>query len=206
MQVIEFRASVVIGSGSLSFEIIRALVERLPVMITPRWVRSVAQPIAIEDVLAYLEAAADLDLDGNAVFEIGGADQVSYEQLMREYARQAGLRRLIVPVPLLTPRLSSLWLGLITPVYARVGRKLIESLPHETVVRDTTALRTFPIRPRGHREAIARALAHENREFAETRWSDALSVHRAESRAVRRRPVRQAARRLALDSRAGRAC
>ena len=175
VQVIEFRASVVIGSGSLSFEIIRALVERLPVMITPRWVRSVAQPIAIEDVLAYLMAAADLDLDGNAVFEIGGADQVSYEQLMREYARQAGLRRLIVPVPLLTPRLSSLWLGLITPVYARVGRKLIESLPHETVVQDTTALRTFPIRPRGHREAIARALAHENREFAETRWSDALS-------------------------------
>ena len=174
-QVIEFRASVVIGSGSLSFEIIRALVERLPVMITPRWVRSVAQPIAIEDVLAYLEAAADLDLDGNAVFEIGGADRASYEQLMREYARQAGLRRRIVPVPLLTPRLSSLWLGLITPVYARVGRKLIESLPHETVVRDTTALRTFPIRPRGHREAIARALVHENREFAETRWSDALS-------------------------------
>ena len=157
-QVIEFRASVVIGSGSLSFEIIRALVERLPVMITPRWVRSVAQPIAIEDVLAYLVAAADLDLDGNAVFEIGGADQASYEQLMREYARQAGLRRRIVPVPLLTPRLSSLWLGLITPVYARVGRKLIESLPHETVVRDATALEPS----RSGRAAIARP--------SHTRW------------------------------------
>ena len=175
VQVVELRASIVIGSGSLSFEIIRALVERLPVMITPRWVRSVAQPIAIEDVLAYLVASADIELDGNAVFEIGGADRVSYEQLMREYARQAGLRRLIVPVPLLTPRLSSLWLGLITPVYARVGRKLIESLPHETVVRETTALIVFPIRPRGHREAISRALAYENREFAETRWSDAVS-------------------------------
>ena len=175
VQVVEYRASVVIGSGSLSFEIIRALVERLPVMITPRWVRSVAQPIAIEDVLAYLVAALDVSFDGNAIFEIGGADQVSYEELMREYARQSGLRRLIVPVPLLTPRLSSLWLGLVTPVYARVGRKLIESLPHETVVRDTSALRTFPIRPRNHREAIARAIAHENLEFAETRWSDALS-------------------------------
>lgn len=175
VQVIEFRASVVIGSGSLSFEIIRALVERLPAMITPRWVRSVAQPIAIEDVLAYLVEAIDLELEGNAVFEIGGADQVSYEQLMREYARQAGLRRLIVPVPLLTPHLSSLWLGLITPVYARVGRNLIESLPHETVVLDAAALQAFQIRPRGHREAIARALAHENCEFAETRWSDALS-------------------------------
>jgi uncharacterized protein YbjT (DUF2867 family) len=175
LQVLEFRASVVIGSGSLSFEIIRALVERLPAMITPRWVRSVAQPIAIEDVLAYLVAAIDVELEGNAVFEIGGADQVSYEQLMREYAQQMGLRRLIVPVPLLTPRLSSLWLGLVTPVYARVGRKLIESLPHETVVHDTSALEVFSVRPRGHRDAIARALAHENREFSETRWSDALS-------------------------------
>ena len=175
VQVLEFRASIVIGSGSLSFEIMRALVERLPVMITPRWVRSVAQPIAVEDVLAYLVAALDVEVDGNAVFEIGGADRVSYEELMREYARQLGLRRLIVPVPLLTPRLSSLWLGLVTPVYARIGRKLIESLPHETIVRHDTALRAFSIRPRGFREAIARALENENREFAETRWSDAFS-------------------------------
>lgn len=174
-QVLEFRASIVIGSGSLSFEILRALVERLPVMITPRWVRSVAQPIAVEDVLAYLVAALDVEVDGNAVFEIGGADRVSYEDLMREYARQLDLRRLVVPVPFLTPRLSSMWLGLVTPVYARIGRKLIESLPHETIVRDDRALRTFPIRPRGYREAIARALENENREFAETRWSDAFS-------------------------------
>jgi uncharacterized protein YbjT (DUF2867 family) len=175
VQSIEFRASIVIGSGSLSFEIVRKLVERLPVMITPRWVRTVAQPIAIEDVLDYLVAALDLELEGSTVFEIGGADRVSYEELMREYARQIGVHRLIIPVPLLTARLSSLWLGLVTPVYARVGRKLIDSLPHETVVRDTRALQTFPIRPRGHREAIARALANEDREFAETRWSDAVS-------------------------------
>jgi hypothetical protein len=94
---------------------------------------------------------------------------------MREYARQLGIRRWIIPVPLLTARLSSLWLGLVTPVYARVGRKLIDSLPHETVVRSANADRAFAIRPRGYREAIARALANEDREFAETRWSDAVS-------------------------------
>ena len=175
VQTIEFRASIVIGSGSLSFEMLRKLVERLPVMLTPRWVRTRAQPIAIEDVLAYLVAALDVELDGSAVFEIGGADQVSYEELMREYARQIGVRRRIVPVPLLTARLSSLWLGLVTPVYARVGRRLIDSLPHETVVRSAAAERVFPISPRGYREAIARALANEDREFAETRWSDAVS-------------------------------
>ncbi len=178
VQTIEFRASIVIGSGSLSFEMLRRLVERLPVMVTPRWVRTRAQPIAIEDVLAYLVAALDVQLDGSAVFEIGGADQVSYEELMREYARQLGMRRRIIPVPFLTARLSSLWLGLVTPVYARVGRTLIDSLPHETVVRSDDARSAFAIRPRGYREAIARALAHEDREFAETRWSDAVSSAR----------------------------
>jgi uncharacterized protein YbjT (DUF2867 family) len=175
VQTIEFRASIVIGSGSMSFEMLRKLVERLPVMITPRWVRTAAQPIAIEDVLDYLVAALDVDLDGSAVFEIGGADRVSYEELMREYARQLGIRRWIIPVPFLTARLSSLWLGLVTPVYARVGRKLIDSLPHETVVRSDTAARAFPITPRGYREAIARALANEDREYAETRWSDSVA-------------------------------
>jgi len=94
---------------------------------------------------------------------------------MLEYARQRGLRRLMVPVPVLSPRLSSLWLGLVTPVYARVGRKLIGGITHETVVEDDLALRLFGIRPRGFREAIARALANEDREIAQTRWSDALS-------------------------------
>jgi hypothetical protein len=145
-------------------------------MITPRWVGTCAQPIAIEDVIAYLVVALDLEPVGHEVFEIGGADIATYGELMREYARQRGLRRLLVPVPLLTPRLSSLWLGLVTPVYARVGRKLIESLPNETVVRDRNALERFAIRPRGYREAIARALVNEDRELAETRWSDALSA------------------------------
>jgi uncharacterized protein YbjT (DUF2867 family) len=174
-QVLEFRSSVVIGSGSLSFELVRALVERVPVMITPRWVLVPTQPIAIEDLVAYLLAALDLPLTNSQIFEIGGTDQVGYRDIMREYARQRGLRRLMLPVPVLTPRLSSLWLGLVTPVYARIGRQLINSIRHPTVVRDTTALQTFPIRPMGIRQAIERALRNEDQEFAETRWSDALS-------------------------------
>jgi uncharacterized protein YbjT (DUF2867 family) len=173
---LEFRASIVIGSGSLSFEMIRALVERLPIMITPRWVRTRAQPIAIEDLIAYLLAGLEVDLPESRVFEIGGADVVSYEELMREYARQRGLRRLIVPVPVLSPTLSSLWLGLVTPLYARVGRKLVDSLRNQTVITDDSARRIIAVRPRGFREAIARALANEDREIAETRWSDALSA------------------------------
>ena len=174
--VIEFRASIVIGSGSLSFEMIRALVERLPVMVTPRWVRVVAQPIAIGDLLDYLEAALDLETDESRIYEIGGSERVSYEQLMQEYARQRGLRRLMVSVPVLTPRLSSLWLGLVTPLYARVGRALIESICHETVVGDDRTRRDFTLEPMGVSEAIASALANEDRDFAETRWSDAISA------------------------------
>jgi tryptophan-rich sensory protein/uncharacterized protein YbjT (DUF2867 family) len=173
--VIEFRASIILGSGSLSFELIRSLVERLPVMITPRWVRVPAQPIAINDVLRYLIAALDLPHSVSRTYEIGGADQVGYADLMKEYARQRGLKRWLIRVPVLTPRLSSLWLGLVTPVFARIGRKLIESIRHSTVVRDPSALAEFPIRPVGVRQAIADALRNEDQELAQTHWSDALS-------------------------------
>ncbi len=177
--VTEFRASVIIGSGSLSFEMVRALVERLPVMVTPRWVRVAAQPIAIDDVLAYLRAALTTERDNDSrIIEIGGPDQVSYGQLMREYGRQRGLRRLMIPVPLLTPRLSGLWLGLVTPLYARVGRKLVDSLRHPTVVRDHSAQERFPIRPLGIREAIAAALRDEDAAFAQTRASEAPRADR----------------------------
>jgi uncharacterized protein YbjT (DUF2867 family) len=174
--VLEFRASIIIGSGSLSFELIRALVERLPAMIMPRWVNVTAQPIAINDKLAYLVAGLEVPLDGHRTFEIGGTDRVSYGDIMREYARQRGLKRLMIPVPLLTPRLSSLWLGLVTPLYARIGRILVDSMRHETVVRDRVALEVFDIRPVGIREAIAVALRNEDHEFAQTRWSDSLST------------------------------
>ena len=173
--VVEFRASVVIGSGSLSFELIRALVERLPVMVCPRWVSTLAQPIGIDDVLAYLAGALHLPAGVSRTFEIGGADRASYGDVMREYARQRGLRRVMISVPILTPRLSSLWLGLITPVYARVGRELIEGLKNRSIVSDPAALAAFPNRPVGLSDAIGRAIRHEDRAFALTRWSDARS-------------------------------
>ena len=176
VQVIEFRASIIIGSGSLSFEMVRALAERLPVMITPKWVAVKAQPIAINDMIDYLVEALKLEVEGNPIYEIGGADVVSYGDILREYSRQRGLLRLMIPVPLLTPRLSSLWLGLVTPLYARVGRKLIDSMIHPTVVRDDGALRVFSIRPRGMREAIALALRNEDLDYRGTRWSDAMSA------------------------------
>jgi uncharacterized protein YbjT (DUF2867 family) len=172
-EVVELRAAVVIGSGSASFELVRALVERLPVLLAPRWVRVKTQPIAVDDLLDYLVAALDAPARG-AVIEIGGRDAVSYADLMREYARQRGLRRLIVPVPFLTPRLSSRWLALVTPVYARVGRRLFTSLRSETVVRDAGALEAFPgIHPRGLPEAVAAALADE---AGRPRYVDARSV------------------------------
>jgi len=173
---VELRAGIVIGSGSTSFEMVRALVDRLPVMVTPRWVETRTQPIAIEDVVACLDAARTAAIEGSRVIEIGGPDPVSYGELMREYARQRGLRRAMIPVPVLTPHLSSLWLGLVTPVYARVGKELVAGVRNETVVRDQAPARELlGVRPRGMREAIARALVNEDREFAATRWSDALS-------------------------------
>jgi len=177
LPVLEFRASIILGAGSLSFEMIRALAERLPIMIAPRWVSVPAQPIAIPDLLQYLVAALDHPVEGSQIYEIGGADVVSYGDLMREYARQRGLRRFILPVPVLTPRLSSLWLGLVTPLYARVGRKLIESIRHPTVVCDDSALHQFAIQPMGYRAAIAVALRSETEEMVETRWSDAMSAN-----------------------------
>ncbi len=176
VEVIEFRASIVLGSGSLSFEMIRALVERLPVMIAPRWVAVKTQPIGITDLLNYLVAALDLPAEGTRIFEIGGADQVSFGELMKEYARQRGIRRRIIPVPMLSPRLSSLWLGLVTPLYVRVGRKLIDSMTAPTVVRDPSARQAFPLTPLGVRAAMAQAISNEDREQAATRWSDALSA------------------------------
>ena len=173
---LEFRASIILGSGSLSFELVRALVERLPVLIVPRWTRQRTQPIAIEDMIEYLAAGLDVELPASQTVEVGGTDQVSYLDLMREYAKQRSLGRRFIPVPVLTPWLSSRWLGLVTPVYARVGRKLIDSLRNETVVNAPGAAKLFPhIKPRGFRAAIARAISNEDRELAETRWSDALS-------------------------------
>jgi uncharacterized protein YbjT (DUF2867 family) len=155
--VIELRASIVIGAGSLSFEMVRSLVERLPVMVCPKWVAVKAQPIAVGDVLAYLVAAAEDETSRSVVCEIGGPDVVSYGDIMREYARQRGLKRLLIPVPLLTPRLSSLWLRLVTPLYASVGRWLIDGMRNQTIVMDPEPARRYGVKPRGLREAVFEA-------------------------------------------------
>ncbi|QDU58019.1 SDR family oxidoreductase [Aeoliella mucimassa] len=176
--VLEFRASIVIGSGSLSFELVRSLVRRLPVMICPRWVRTQAQPIAIEDLLEYLLAAVDHPAEQSRIYEIGGPDQVSYGDIMQEYAQQRGLKRYLISVPVLTPRLSSLWLGFVTPVYAKVGKKLIDGMRNPTIVTDDAAREEFNIAPRGLTAAIERACKSEDHKLAETRWSDALSSAR----------------------------
>ena len=173
--VIEFRASIVIGSGSLSFEMIKSLVERLPIMLIPKWALMSAQPIAIDDLISYLMEALYKTDNANYLFEIGGFDQVSYLEIMRIYAKSINKRVLMIPVPVLTPYLSSLWLGLVTPLYARIGRKLVESIVHSTVVHDDTALRSFNIKPIGVEEAIQRAIKLENKETAASRWYDSTS-------------------------------
>jgi uncharacterized protein YbjT (DUF2867 family) len=172
----EFRASIVIGSGSLSFELMRALVHRLPVMVTPKWVSVDAQPIAVNDVMAYLLKALDQEDPVSRVYEIGGSEVLTYGELMHAYAEERGLKRYMIRVPVLTPRLSSLWLGLVTPVYARVGRKLIDSVTTASVVRDESALRDFAIRPAGARQAIRQALDREDHQFIESSWADAVST------------------------------
>ena len=143
IQTIWFRAGIIIGSGSASFEIIRNLVQKLPMMITPRWVHTKTQPIGISDVLEYLFQAKDLDTKKNLVVDIG-SDQMSFKEMLIRASKVIGLRRLLIPVPLLTPRLSSYWLILITPVSFRIAKALVEGLKSETVIQNDNAKRFFP--------------------------------------------------------------
>ncbi|MFO0905538.1 MAG: NAD(P)H-binding protein [Pirellulales bacterium] len=160
IETLEFRAGMVIGAGSLSYQLMKSLTDRLPVMICPRWLATPTQPIAIDDVAAYLLAAKDLPVGGSRIFEIGSPDVVTYGDLIREYARLRGLRRWLIFVPILTPYLSGLWLALVTPTTYEVGRHLIEGLKNPTLVRDSRALEAFSIRPMGVREALQRAIAN----------------------------------------------
>jgi uncharacterized protein YbjT (DUF2867 family) len=168
---IEFRASIIIGVGSISFEMIRTLVEKLPVMVTPRWVQTEAQPIFIEDVIDYLLEAIELRIEKSQIFEIGGPKRISYMGLMKEYASQRHLHRLMIPVPVLTPYLSSLWLRFVTPLYFRIGRALIEGIKNPTVVNDSAALTSFPVKPQVISEAIRKSLEAEDKEFEHFRAS-----------------------------------
>ncbi|MBI1323614.1 NAD(P)H-binding protein [bacterium] len=164
VETIEFRASLVIGAGSLSFDLVKTLTERLPVMLCPLWLKTPTQPIAVDDVLRYLLAALDLPPGESRTFEIGCEDITTYGGIIQEYARQKGLRRWLIYVPVLTPYLSSLWLTLVKPAAFEVGRHLIEGLKNPTVVRDRKALSVFPFRPMSLKEAIARTIeASESR-------------------------------------------
>jgi uncharacterized protein YbjT (DUF2867 family) len=171
--VTEFRAAIVIGSGSASFEILRHLTERLPVMITPRWVATRCQPIGITDVLAYLVGALDHPAV-TGIVEIAGPDVLSYGQMMLRYARLRGLRRLMIPVPVLTPRLSSYWVNLISPVPASIARPLIEGLRNEVIVRHPEPARAFGITPAPYDEALAVAMDRTSGSAMESTWFDAL--------------------------------
>ncbi len=175
--VTEFRAGVIVGSGSLSFEMIRYLTERVPILICPRWVYTRTQPIGIQDVLHYLVAALTVPEVSGRIIEIGGADVVTYGEMMMIYARARDLKRWMVPVPVLTPRLSSHWVNLVTPIPAAIARPLIEGLRNESIVRETSARQLFPdIQPVGYRVAVERAIAQLQASSVETAWSDALST------------------------------
>ncbi len=171
------RAAVIIGSGSASFEMLRHLTERLPAMVTPRWVRNRIQPIAVRDVLRYLVGCAGLPPEVDRAFDIAGPDVLTFREMMQRYARVAGLRRrIIVPVRPLTPALSSHWVGLITPVPNAIARPLVESLIHEAVAHEHDIARWLPDPPgglTGFDDAVALALTKVRDAQVETRWSNA---------------------------------
>jgi uncharacterized protein YbjT (DUF2867 family) len=175
--VTEFRAAVIVGAGSVSFEMVRYLTERLPVMVAPRWVKSRIQPIHVLDVIAYLVAALTNAESTGRIIEIGGADVLTYGDMMRRYARVRGLVRKLLIVPVLTPRLSSYWVHLVTPIPAAIARPLIDGLANEVIVHDDGARRIFPaIVPIGYDEAVTRALDRYDADGPETTWFDAFDV------------------------------
>ena len=176
IETVELRAAVVIGSGSASFEMLRYLTEVLPVMVTPKWVHTRCQPIAIRDVLRYLVATIEYRAPLSGILEIGGPDVVSYAEMMAIYAREAGLaRRRLIPVPVLTPRLSSLWIGLVTPVPAKLARPLVDSLVNTVVVRGHSAETLFPFERVPLSQAIHQAIGHTAVGDIPTKFDDASS-------------------------------
>ena len=174
--VTEFRAAVIVGSGSLSFEMIRYLTERLPVMICPQWVFTRIQPIAIRNVLDYLVAALACPASAGRILEIGGRDVITYAEMMSGYAQARGLKRHLLAVPVLTPRLSSYWVHLVTPIPANIAQPLIKGLGNEVIVRDPLALKLFPaIQPLDYAAAVRLALVKMEAREVETAWTDALT-------------------------------
>jgi hypothetical protein len=175
----ELRAGVVIGSGSASFEMLRYLTERLPIMTTPKWVKNRIQPIAVRDVLRYLTGCAGLRASDAGVYEIAGPEVFTYAEMMQAYAKVAGLRkRIIIPLPVLTPRLSSGWVGLVTPVPVTLAKRLVDSLKNEVVATDHRIRNLIPDPEGGltnFERAVGLALVKIKEARVETRWSDASS-------------------------------
>ena len=175
VQVTEFRAAVIVGSGGISFEMIRYLAERMPVMLCPRLINTRVQPIGVRNVLQYLVAALDTPQSAGEIVEIGGADVMTYGKMFMEYAAVRGLRRRMIPVPVLTPSLYAHLVHYVTPVPLSLARPLIEGLRNEVIVRDDTAQRLFPgIQPMTYQMAVQRALMRLDAHQVETTWSDAL--------------------------------
>lgn len=174
--VTEFRAAIIIGSGSSSFEIIHHLVNRLPVMICPKWIYVRTQPIAIRDVLQYLLECIEKPQTAGKTYDIGSPDILTYRDMMLTIAHTLGLRRYLIPFPVLTPALSSYWVNLVTPVPKQIARVLIESLRHETICENTDALKDFTVQPIGFREAVQRAFKKVSMNEIESAWTDAYPV------------------------------
>ncbi len=174
LPTVELRAGPVIGSGSASFEMVRYLTERLPAMVAPRWISNQVQPIAVRDIIAYLVAA--LTRGDTGIYNVG-TDPLTFKEMMQEFARVRGLRRLIVPVPVLAPKLAALWVGLVTPIPNRMAVPLIEGVVHPVVADTSRARQTFPDIPiTPYPEAVRRALAMTEAEAVTTRWSGALGA------------------------------
>ncbi len=183
--VTEFRAAVIVGSGSVSFEMVRYLTERIPILVCPRWVYTLIQPIAIRDVLDYLVRALETPASAGQIIEIGGPDVLTYGQMMMGYARARGLRRVLLPVPVLTPRLSSYWVHLVTPIPSTIAQPLIQGLRNEVIVRDERARHLFPeITPIPYQAAVERALTRLEAGRVETSWTDALASSGRDTHAV----------------------
>ena len=175
--VTEFRAGVIVGSGSISFEMIRYLTERVPAMICPRWVYTPTQPIGIWEVLEYLATALAVPESSGRIIEIGGSEVITYGEMMMIYADVRGLKRWMVPVPVLTPRLSSYWVNLVTPIPAAIARPLIEGLRTESTVHDPIARQLFPhIQPVDYRTSVERALAQLEPSKIDPNWTDAITT------------------------------
>ena len=172
VQTIWFRASIIIGSGGASFEIVRHLVQKLPVMVAPRWVRTVTQPLGVADVLEYLAAAKDLILSEDIIIDIG-AERLSFRDMLLGAAKAFGLRRIIISVPFFSPKLSSYWLVFITPVPFKMASALVEGLKYETVLTNDNAAKLFPgIRPRSYGVMLKEALDEIERNQVSSRWCD----------------------------------